>query len=279
MTKIENSHEIEVMETHTEVHSWPHIPTIQWEQVYWIISNTVIASFVFMLMIIAFSLVAKKSLNKTWWRAKTFFLSIMDFFYTYLSDSFWDRKIARRYFPLIVWVFFVIFFWNIFGLIIDWLGSLTTIGTPSIVLHYLRPMHSDLNTTLILWLGTIIYSLVLAFKYQGAWKTIKWYLFNFSGKSIWEKCVNVFVGWLHLIWLPASATSLSLRLFGNIFAWMILISVIWYLWFLMSESFFEIWRLLTIPFWFFELFVAFVQAAVFSGLMIAYFKQSLDESH
>ncbi len=275
-TNIENN----MIEAHTETtHAWPHIPKIQWEEVYGVISNTVISSFVFMILIIIFSLMAKKVLSGKWWKLKTFFLSIMDFFYKYLSDSFGNREVARRYFSLIVGVFFVIFFGNIFGLIIDWLGSLTTTWVPSIVLHYLRPMNSDLNTTLILWLGTIIYSLFISFKYIWTWKTIKWYLFNFSGKSIWEKFVNVFVGWLHLIGLPASAVSLSLRLFGNIFAWMILISVIWYLGFLMSQSFMEIWRLLTIPFWFFELFVAFVQAAVFSGLMIAYFKQSLEESH
>lgn len=41
---------------------------------------------------------------------------------------------------------------------------------------------------------------------------------------------------------------------------------------------FGIGALLTIPFWFFELFVAFVQAAVFSMLMIALFKQA-HEAH
>jgi F-type H+-transporting ATPase subunit a len=270
----------EIVETNVEIsHGWPHIPKIQWEQVYGIISNTVISSFIFLLLVASFCLLAKRSLNKTWGKTKMFFLNIMDFFYKYLIDSFWNRAIARRYFPLIVWVFFVIFFWNIFWLIIDWLGSLTTSGVSSIVLYYLRPMNSDLNTTLVLGLGTIIYSLFISFKYIWFWKTVKWYFFNFSWKNIGEKIVNVFVGWLHLIGLPASVVSLSLRLFGNIFAWMILISVIWYLGYLMSQSFFEIWRVLTIPFWFFELFVAFVQAAVFGGLMIAYFKQSLEESH
>jgi F0F1-type ATP synthase membrane subunit a len=72
---------------------------------------------------------------------------------------------------------------------------------------------------------------------------------------------------------------LSLRLFGNIFAWMILISVIWFLWLLMSEHFFQIGRLLTVPFWFFEIFVAFVQAIVFAWLMIAYFRQSIEWDH
>jgi F0F1-type ATP synthase membrane subunit a len=47
----------------------------------------------------------------------------------------------------------------------------------------------------------------------------------------------------------------------------------------MSENLFEVGRLLTVPFWFFEVFVAFVQAIVFAGLMIAYFKQSIEGEH
>ena len=43
-----------------------------------------------------------------------------------------------------------------------------------------------------------------------------------------------------------------------------------------SASLFEVGRLFAIPFWFFELFVALIQAVVFTGLMIAYFKNSKD---
>jgi len=46
-----------------------------------------------------------------------------------------------------------------------------------------------------------------------------------------------------------------------------------------SSGLFEVGRILTIPFWFFEVFVAFVQAIVFSSLMVAYFKQSAEEHH
>lgn len=45
-----------------------------------------------------------------------------------------------------------------------------------------------------------------------------------------------------------------------------------------SASLFEVGRLFAIPFWFFELFVALIQAVVFTGLMIAYFKNS-KEAH
>lgn len=102
---------------------------------------------------------------------------------------------------------------------------------------------------------------------------LKGYLFHFSGNNFIEKCINVFVGWLHLVSVPATVASLSLRLFGNIFAGVILVGVITFLGSLMSASFFEVGRFLAVPFWFFEVFVAFIQAAVFYMLMISYFNQ------
>jgi F0F1-type ATP synthase membrane subunit a len=48
-----------------------------------------------------------------------------------------------------------------FGLVIDWLGSSVS---PNI-LTYLRPMYSDLNTTLVLGLITIITFISISIKY------------------------------------------------------------------------------------------------------------------
>ncbi len=45
----------------------------------------------------------------------------------------------------------------------------------------------------------------------------------------------------------------------------------------MSSSLFEVGRFLSVPFWFFELFVAIVQAMVFAGLAIAYIGQAREE--
>lgn len=261
------------------VHSWPYIPGIQWNQVYGLISNTVISTFLFLILIVIFSLLAKKVIKNKWGKLKIFFLSSIDFFYKYLKDSFWDKQVARRYFPFIIGVFLIILLGNLFWLIIKWLWKLTTTGVWSYFSEFLRPIHSDLNTTLVLGLGTIIFSLFISFKYTWVFKTTKWYLFNFSWKTLIEKFVNVFVWWLHFLALPSWAISLSLRLFGNIFAWMVLISVIGYLGFLMTANLMEVWRFLTIPFWIFEIFVAFIQAVVFAWLMIAYFKQSLNKTH
>jgi F-type H+-transporting ATPase subunit a len=143
----------------------------------------------------------------------------------------------------------------------------------------MRPMHSDVNTTLVLSLITLYTLLFVQVRTHGAGRTLGSYLFNFSGHSFSEKVINVAVGWLHFIGLPATAVSLSLRLFGNIFAGVVLIGVISFLLATATSSLFEVGRIFSLPFWFFEVFVALVQAIVFTGLMVAYFKQAGEAHH
>ena len=257
--------------TQTETkHEWPHIPKIQWEQVYWPISNTNIATFIFFLIVLIFSITVNRLLKSDKSRLKSAVLHLVWTLDAYITDSFDDKKFARSFFPLIWWIFCIILFWNLFWLVIDWVWS----SISPTILEYVRPINSDLDTTLVLAFITVVTFLWISFKYVWVWHTIKWYLFNFTWEKVSEKFINVFVWWLHLFSVPSTIASLSLRLFGNIFAWIVLIWVISYLWVFMSESLFEVWRFLTIPFWFFEIFVAFIQAVVFMGLMISYFKQS-----
>ncbi len=264
MTQTENK------EVQTEQHTWPHIPKIQWESVYWPISNTNIASFLFLIIVLIFSIFANRSLKKDNSKLKMGVLNFVSFLDKTILDSLHDKKFSRAFFPLVAWFFIIILFGNLFWLIIDWLGSSVS---PNI-LYYVRPMNSDLNTTLVLGLITVITFLWISLKYSWIGWTTKWYLFNFSWSNLTEKCINVFVWWLHLVSVPSTIASLSLRLFGNIFAWVIIIGVITYLWVLMSSSFYEVGRFISLPFWFFEIFVAFIQAAVFFMLMISYFNQS-----
>lgn len=269
MTQTENK------EVQTEHHVWPHIPKIQWEMVYGPISNTNITSFLFLIIVLIVWIFAKNALKKENSKLKTACLNIVWVLDKEFSESFHDKKFARAYLPLIGWFFVIILFWNLFGLLIDWAWA----SISPTILAYLRPMHSDLNTSLVLGIITVIAFLYISIKYSWAKATAKWYFFNFSGESLVNKIINVFVWWLHLIWVPSTVASLSLRLFGNIFAWIILIWVLSYLWVLMTSSLFEVWRLISIPFWFFEVFVAFIQAVVFAWLMISYFNQSKSSHH
>lgn len=263
-------------EVQTEQHAGPHIPKIQWETVYGPISNTNVATFIFLILVAIFAVFAKSALKKEKSRLKTAILDVISLLDKNLTESFHgEKKFSRAVFPLIAGFFIIILFWNILWLVIDWLGSSIS---PNI-LEYVRPINSDLNTTLVLALITVITFLGIALKTSGVGWFTKWYLFNFTGNGLAEKCINVIVGWLHLLSVPATVASLSLRLFWNIFAGVILLWVITYLWVLMSSSFFEVGRLLSVPFWFFELLIAWIQAAVFYMLMISYFNQSKESHH
>lgn len=254
----------------------PHIPGMEWERIdglYWI-SNTNLSTIVFFFIILIISIFANRALKKKKSKLKIFFLSFIKFIDEEIRWGFWGNKeVSRKYFTLILGLFVIVFLWNIWGLVIDWFWA----SVNSNILEYLRPINSDLNTTVALAVLTVITFLWVWYKVHWPVWYSKSYLFNWKWNNIWEKCINVFVGWLHFIWIGSTVASLSLRLFWNIFSWIVLIGVIAYLWDLMTHNLLHMGRLLTVPFWFFELFVAIVQALVFALLAMAYIGQAREK--
>ncbi len=71
----------------------------------------------------------------------------------------------------------------------------------------------------------IIISHFIMMRFRGFFGYIGHFLFHFHGKTFVEKCISVVVGWLHLVGEFVRILALSLRLFGNIFAGVVLIGV------------------------------------------------------
>lgn len=71
----------------------------------------------------------------------------------------------------------------------------------------------------------ILISHIIMIRSHGVIGYVLHYVFNFNGKTLVDKAINVFVGWLHLIGELVRVTGLSLRLFGNIFAGAVLLGV------------------------------------------------------
>ena len=96
-----------------------------------------------------------------------------------------------------------------------------------------------------------------------------------------EKIINVFVGWLHFIGELARIVSLSLRLFSNIFAGVILLGVMFYIGTIIPHTYGIFGAMFALPFWFFELLVALLQAFIFMTLSSIYLKEAsvLEEHH
>jgi F-type H+-transporting ATPase subunit a len=120
---------------------------------------------------------------------------------------------------------------------------------------YLRPINADINTTLGMAALMILISHLIMIRYRGFFSYVMHYAFNFSGKTVVEKFINVIVGWLHGVGELVRVLALSLRLFGNIFAGVVLIGVMIWLSGLISIGWLPVGNLFVIPFYFLEMFV------------------------
>lgn len=171
--------------------------------------------------------------------------AIYDFFQTVVGE-----KIVNL-FPLLGSLFIYILLLNWFGLL-PGVGSMLIKVKEAGVMKYValfRGNTSDLNTTLILALVAFFSIQYYGFKELG----IKNYLakfFNFSSP------ISVFTGILELVSEFSRIISFAFRLFGNIFAGEVILTIIAFL----------IPVLASFPFLLLEIFVGFIQAFVFAML-------------
>lgn len=181
-----------------------------------------------------------------------------------------SRKKAVQFFPLVSTIFFFILFSN-------WLGLLPGTGSIGVWGHMhgkieliplLRPAASDVNLTLAIALFSILTTHFVGLRSIGVASHISKF-FNFRGIvralkkgpiAIMVAVIELGVGLIEIVGEIAKVVSLSLRLFGNIFAGEVLLTVM-----LGISSYF-----LPIPFMFLEILVGIVQATVFAMLTLAY---------
>lgn len=161
--------------------------------------------------------------------------------------------VTRAIFPFVFAAFFFIVLSNWSGLIPGF--SSITIGSVPLF----RAPTSDLNTVIALALCSVIYVQYLGIKYRGARKYLAVF-FNFQSP------IYFFVGILELISELIRPISYSFRLFGNIFAGEVLLTVIIYL----NSTFLPYFPIIPIPFYTLEIFVGLIQALVFCFLTIVF---------
>ena len=205
--------------------------------------------------------------------------SILEVIIGYLDQVTHDRKKSLKFLPIVGGIFLFILFSN-------WIGQLP--GTGSIgrnlmseghveLVPLLRPANTDLNTTLAMALFAVVASHVFGviaigfFRYAN--KFIKlgdiWKSFRKGGISIMVAFIEFGVGIIEIFSEVAKVVSLSLRLFGNIFAGEVLMTVLASL----------IAFLVPLPFLFLEILVGLVQAVVFAMLTLVYLTMATAELH
>jgi F-type H+-transporting ATPase subunit a len=200
-----------------------------------------------------------------------FFESLLETLFGYFDQVTGSRQKTVSFLPIVGSLFFFI-------LVSNWLGLLPGIGSIGVYqIHHgevelipiFRGANADLNMTLAMAVLAVVASHVLGiitigfFKYANKfiklgdlWHTIK----SFQPVNILIAIVEFFVGLIEVFSEVAKMVSLSLRLFGNVFAGEVLLTVMASL----------IAFLVPLPFIALELLVGLIQATVFSMLTLVY---------
>ncbi len=181
-----------------------------------------------------------------------------------------SREKAKAFFPLVATIF-------LFVLVSNWMGQLPGTGSVGIyeLMHgevelvpLLRPATSDLNMTLAIAALSVFMSHVIGVRALGFTNHVSKFVnirgifkaFKKGPMAVMVALIEFGVGLLEIISEFAKVLSLSLRLFGNIFAGEILIGVMLSL----------VSVVVPVPFMFLELLVGVIQATVFAMLVLVY---------
>lgn len=174
------------------------------------------------------------------------------------EDNFGSRAKAIKFMPLLLTLFTFILFSNLSGLI-------PGVGTVNVqhageVSPLLRPFTTDLNATLAMAILTIGTVQVAALRELGIKKHLKHY---FSVVTPWWNPMNAFIGTIEVMGEFIRIITLSMRLFGVIYAGEVLLHVIGDL----SGNFSPI---ATFPVYLMEIFFSAIQAYLFMMLSMVY---------
>lgn len=224
------------------------------------ITNSLIMTVITTVILLAFAYFVRSKLamipGKLQAGVEMLFQGVLD----YMAETLESKELARKFFPLIMTVF-------LFLLVANELAFLPGVG--SILVEYgghsvplFRAAAADLNMTLALAIIAFVVIEVTGVVILG--------FFKYAGKYVnFSSPVNFAVGIIELISNIGRLISFSFRLFGNIFAGEVMIIV----------AFFFAAYLLPVPLIAFEVFVGFIQAVVFSMLILFFIKLAIMEPH
>ena len=226
------------------------------------ITNSLVFSILVTILLSLFAIVFSRKITVIPGKLQSLIEVMFEYVYD-LGETLAHSRI-KTFFPWVMTFFLYILAANLFALFpgVSTIGvNMMHEGQPKFV-PLLRSINSDLNMTLALALLSVMATHFFSLKFIGGIHYFKrWFSLKMFG-------VSLFVGILELVSEFTKIISLSFRLFGNILAGKVLLKTSW------SISAF----IVPLPFYFLELVVAFVQAAVFMILTLV-FMVMLSEKH
>lgn len=218
------------------------------------ITNTLLMSWMVVALLIGIGFFVGKKLKLTPSRPQVLFEWLVEFVYDYIAETLGSRELARKFFPYLCTVFLFVFTANL----IEFTPGIGSIGFfhGGELFPLLRSVNTDLNVTLMLAILSFLVIEITGIFVIGAVKYGGKFL-NFRGGF-----VGFFVGIFEFLSELSRIVSFSFRLFGNVFAGEVLILVVR----------FFVPYVAPVPVMMFELFVGFVQAAIFALLTLFFIK-------
>lgn len=213
------------------------------------ITNGLLLTFVASLVLITFAIIIRSKIKMVPGKIQGAAEMGVEGLLGLMSSTLGSRAAAEKYFPLIATIFVFILTSNLLG-IFPGVGSLTYLNGAEHVPLFRSPA-ADLNFTLAFAVVSVIVTNIIGMASVGAFKHIGKFI-NFKGP------IEFFIGILELISELARIISLSFRLFGNVFAGEVLLTIIAFL----SPY------LIPLPFLFLEIFVGLIQAFIFAMITL-----------
>lgn len=226
------------------------------------ITNSILTTWLLMAVVLILGLILRSNLKLVPGKVQSIFESLTEYLYDLTKSAIPDKAVAERVFPLI-FTFFV------FILISNWFGLLPGVGSIGLrevedgsakIVPIFRAPTSDLMTTFALATVSVFITHYLGIKASGILKYLKRF-FNLKSP------LDLFVGVLEFISEFSKWITFTFRLFGNIFAGEVLISVMTFL----------LPVFIPIPFYGLEIFVGFIQAFVFAILTIVFVAMAVEQ--
>jgi F-type H+-transporting ATPase subunit a len=215
------------------------------------VTNSVLLAAIALVVLVVFAIILRRGLKMIPGGVQNIAEIIIDGALGLMDSVLGDRRKSEKYLPVVFTVF-------LFILCSNWLGLLPGVGSFVVrsgdgTVPLLRSPAADLNFTLALALIAVTFANALGIAAVGLKGRLKTF-FNFKNP------IAFFVGILELISEFAKIISFSFRLFGNVFAGEVLLTIMAFL----------LPYLAPLPFMFLEIFVGFIQAFIFGMLTLVF---------
>lgn len=229
------------------------------------ITNSMLMTWLAMLILVIVAYLAGRRPQLVPGKLQNLLESILEFFFNLVNSILQDKTLSYQVFPIVATFFLLIVLSNWLGLLpgVGPIGYFHEVHGEVVLTPLFRPTNADINSTLSWAIISVVVTQFFGVMMLGLGQHVSKYV-NLNGllSFKFEGLIHFFVGILELFSEISKMISFSFRLFGNIFAGEVLLTVMAFL----------VPFIAPLPFYFLELFVGLVQGVVFATLTLVFIK-------